>query len=87
MGMDDKLENKFEETGGKLKEGVGQATGDEQLQAEGKADQVKAAAKQAGEKLKDAGEKAGEKLKEAGEKAKEAAAQVVDSAKNLAPKK
>jgi len=54
MGLDDKIENKSEELAGKAKEGVGKATGDEELENEGKADQVKGDLKQAGEKVKDA---------------------------------
>ncbi len=54
MAFDDKVDNKAEEVGGKVKEGVGKATDDERLEAEGKADQAKADLKQAGEKIKDA---------------------------------
>jgi uncharacterized protein YjbJ (UPF0337 family) len=54
MGMDDKTGNKAEEMGGKVKEGVGKATGDENLEAQGKNDQSKSDLKQAGEKVKDA---------------------------------
>jgi uncharacterized protein YjbJ (UPF0337 family) len=54
MGMDDKIQNKSEELGGKVKEGVGKATDDEQLEAEGKTDQASSNVKQAGEKIKDA---------------------------------
>jgi uncharacterized protein YjbJ (UPF0337 family) len=54
MGFDDKVDNKAEEFGGKVKEGVGRATGDEELEAQGKGDQVKSNLKQAGEKIKDA---------------------------------
>ena len=54
MGYDDKIDNKAEEFGGKVKEGIGKANDDEQLEAEGKGDQVKANLKQAGEKIKDA---------------------------------
>ncbi len=52
-GMD-KLNNKIEELGGKGKEGLGHATGDDDLKAEGKVDQGKGNLKQAGEKIKDA---------------------------------
>jgi uncharacterized protein YjbJ (UPF0337 family) len=48
------MENKGEEVKGKAKEAVGDATGNEQWQAEGKADQAKGSLKQAGEKVKDA---------------------------------
>jgi uncharacterized protein YjbJ (UPF0337 family) len=54
VGTDDKLGNKAQELGGKAKEGLGEATDDEQLQAEGRSDQTKADVKQAGEKVKDA---------------------------------
>ncbi|WP_203805053.1 CsbD family protein [Actinoplanes couchii] len=53
MAFDDKVDNKAEEVGGKVKEGVGKATDDERLEAEGKADQSSANLKQAGEKIKD----------------------------------
>ncbi|HYN93888.1 MAG TPA: CsbD family protein [Pilimelia sp.] len=54
MGIDDKISNKAEDAAGKLKEGAGRATDDEQLEAEGKGDQTKSDFKQAGEKIKDA---------------------------------
>ena len=54
MGLDDKISNETEKVAGKVKEGLGKVTGDERLEAEGKADQVKATLKQAGEKVKDA---------------------------------
>ncbi|MFN2595350.1 MAG: CsbD family protein [Actinomycetota bacterium] len=54
MSTSDKISNKTEELQGKVKEGVGQATGDEQTEAEGKWDQTKGNLKQAGEKVKDA---------------------------------
>lgn len=54
MGTEDKLSNTAEEWGGKAKEGAGRATGDRDLEAEGKGDQSKASLKQAGEKVKDA---------------------------------
>ncbi|WP_305785808.1 MULTISPECIES: CsbD family protein [Micromonosporaceae] len=53
MGADDKIDNKAEELGGKAKEGIGRATDDEQLEAEGKADQKSSKLKQAGENIKD----------------------------------
>jgi uncharacterized protein YjbJ (UPF0337 family) len=54
MGADDKTDNKLEELGGKAKEAVGNATGDENLERQGENDQSKANLKQAGEKVKDA---------------------------------
>lgn len=49
-----KAENKGEEVRGKLKEGVGRATGDERLERQGQTDQASSKAKQAGENVKDA---------------------------------
>ena len=54
MGQDDKTHNKVEEIGGKAKEHIGSATGDESLERQGERDQSKANLKQAGEKVKDA---------------------------------
>ncbi len=54
MSTEDKAADKAQEVKGKVKEKAGQATGDESLEAEGKADQVSGNLKQAGEKLKDA---------------------------------
>lgn len=54
MGAQDKLDNMAEGKVGEAKEAVGQATGDEDLEGEGKADQTKSDLKQAGEKVKDA---------------------------------
>ena len=54
MGTQDKASNKLEDVKGKVKEAVGKATGDEDLENEGKSDQVKASVKDVGEKVKDA---------------------------------
>lgn len=54
MGNDDKLKNFADERMGEAKEAMGQASGDEELEAEGQGDQTKADLKQAGEKIKDA---------------------------------
>lgn len=54
MGLGDKIKNKTEEVTGKGKESVGDATDNEQLQAEGVGDQASAKTKQAGENVKDA---------------------------------
>ncbi|CAN5838773.1 CsbD family protein [soil metagenome] len=54
MSDDDKLANKGEGMGGKAKEAVGDATGDEPLKNQGKRDQAKSDLKQAGDKVKDA---------------------------------
>ncbi|RBY86246.1 CsbD family protein [Blastococcus sp. TF02A-26] len=53
MSAMDKMKNKAEELTGKAKETTGDATGDRDLQAEGKADQTTGNLKQAGEKVKD----------------------------------
>jgi uncharacterized protein YjbJ (UPF0337 family) len=54
MGLEDKVANETETLTGKVKEGVGNATDNEDLQAEGQADQLTGNLKQAGEKVKDA---------------------------------
>lgn len=54
MGLDDKISNATEDLGGKAKEAAGKASGDRDLEAQGKGDQMKSDIKQAGEKVKDA---------------------------------
>jgi uncharacterized protein YjbJ (UPF0337 family) len=54
MATEDKVNNKAEGLGGKAKEAVGGATGDDSLKNQGKKDQAKSDVKQAGEKVKDA---------------------------------
>lgn len=54
MGLDDKISAKAEELAGKAKEVAGHASRDEELENEGKSDQVKSNLKQAGEKIKNA---------------------------------
>ena len=54
MGTMDKLKDKAQATQGEAKEKLGDATDNEQWQAEGKADKAKGNLKQAGEKVKDA---------------------------------
>ncbi len=54
MGLGDKAKNKAEELGGKGKEAAGRASGDRDLEAEGKADQTESSVKNAGEHAKDA---------------------------------
>jgi uncharacterized protein YjbJ (UPF0337 family) len=54
MGLKDKAENTAENLKGQAKEHGGRASGDRDLEAEGKVDQTKADLKQAGEKVKDA---------------------------------
>ncbi|MCJ0904436.1 CsbD family protein [Rhodococcus sp. ARC_M6] len=62
MGIADKAQNKAEDLGGKAKEAAGGATGNKDLENEGKADQVKSAVKDAGEKVKDAASSVKDKL-------------------------
>ncbi|MFD5224074.1 CsbD family protein [Microbacterium sp. NPDC058342] len=54
MGAMDDAKHNVEKMVGKAKEGIGDATDDESLQAEGKVDQVKADAKKVGDDVKDA---------------------------------
>jgi uncharacterized protein YjbJ (UPF0337 family) len=54
MSAADKIKNAAEDVTGKAKEAVGKGTDNEQLEAEGKGDQVSADFKSAGENVKDA---------------------------------
>lgn len=54
MATGDKARHKMEETKGQAKERLGEATGSEQRQAEGRIEQAKGSLKQAGEKIKEA---------------------------------
>jgi len=58
MGVDDSARNKTrnaaQKVKGQVKEAAGRVTGDQRLEAEGRADKTKANLKQAGEKVKDA---------------------------------
>jgi uncharacterized protein YjbJ (UPF0337 family) len=54
MATGDKIGNAAEKAAGNAKEKIGDATDNEKLESEGKADQTKADMKQAGEKIKDA---------------------------------
>ena len=49
-----KTRNATQKVKGQLKEATGRVTGDERLEAEGRADKTRANLKQAGEKVKDA---------------------------------
>ena len=53
MSAEDKVKNTAETAKGKAKEGVGTATGNESLKAEGRADRTKGDLKQAFGKIKD----------------------------------
>lgn len=54
MGIDDKVEHAKDQGVGKAKSAAGKATGDEDLRAEGEAQDTKGKLKDAGEKAKDA---------------------------------
>lgn len=54
MGIFDKAKNAAEKVVGEGKEAVGKATGNEDLEADGKTDQAKGHLKDAGENIKDA---------------------------------
>jgi len=58
MSGTDKAKDKAQRIKGKSKEATGRAVGNERLESEGKADQLKGGLKQAGEKVKDAAAKA-----------------------------
>ncbi len=53
MGLGDDIKNQAEDLKGQAKEGIGEATDNEQLQSEGKLDQLGAKAKQGVEDLKE----------------------------------
>ncbi len=55
MSLADKARNEAQELRGRTKEWVGERTGNEDMETEGKEDQMKARAKKAGEHVKDAG--------------------------------
>lgn len=53
MGIGDKISNAAQDAKGKVKEATGKALDNEQMEGEGKLDQVSSSAKQAGENVKD----------------------------------
>lgn len=63
MGLHDKISNKAEDLAGKAKETAGTVAGDDQLKAEGKADQAAAAVKDVLADAKDAAGKLVDKVK------------------------
>ena len=65
MGLGDKIGAHAEDLKGKAKEAAGKVTGNEELQADGQADQASAEARKATEKVKDAAGNAGEAVKDA----------------------
>lgn len=54
MGIFDKAKNSAEKIAGRGKEAIGDHTGDDDLKAEGQADQAEGSIKNVGEDLKDA---------------------------------
>lgn len=54
MNLGDKIKNKAQEASGKTKAGVGDATDNHSLEAEGRGEQTEANTRQAGENVKDA---------------------------------
>lgn len=56
MGVDDRIKHEVEEHAGKAKAAVGDATDNERLEAEGRAEQTEAKMKQAGDHVRDAAE-------------------------------
>jgi uncharacterized protein YjbJ (UPF0337 family) len=65
MGLGDKIKNAADEAAGKVKEEWGDLTDNEKLEAEGKAQQAAANARQAGEEVKDAAGNAADDVKDA----------------------
>jgi uncharacterized protein YjbJ (UPF0337 family) len=63
--MDDRIDNKAEEYGGKAKEAAGKLADDEELAQQGRNDQAKAGVKNAAEDVKDAVRDAADKVKHA----------------------
>lgn len=64
-GTGDKVEGAWDETKGKVKEGVGDATDNERMEGEGVKDQVEGKAEQAWGNVKDAAEDVKEGVKRA----------------------
>ncbi|HEV7580704.1 MAG TPA: CsbD family protein [Mycobacterium sp.] len=54
MSSEDKIKNKIDDLGGRAKEAIGKATGNDDTKNEGRGDQAKSSLKDAGEKVKDA---------------------------------
>lgn len=57
MGVGDKAKHTAEELAAKVKQGVGKATDDEELEAEGHVEEKQADLKQVGDEISDAGER------------------------------
>jgi uncharacterized protein YjbJ (UPF0337 family) len=65
MGIGDKAKNKAEELAAKAKAGMGDATDNRDLEAEGRMQEAKADVKQAGENVKDTGDDVSDALRSA----------------------
>lgn len=63
MSFVDKARHKAEEVVGQVKEKVGELTGNDELKAEGRKDQVTGNVKQTGDSIKDAASNLGDTLK------------------------
>lgn len=63
MSFIDKAKHKAEEVIGEVKEKVGELTGNEELRAEGRKDQLSGNVKQTGDSVKDAASNLGDTLK------------------------
>ncbi|MBS3177294.1 MULTISPECIES: CsbD family protein [unclassified Pseudoclavibacter] len=63
MGIDDRIENKSEDLGGRAKEAAGAVSGNEELKAEGRSDQAKAGFKDKVEDVKDGAKEGLDNLK------------------------
>jgi uncharacterized protein YjbJ (UPF0337 family) len=89
MGIADKISHKAEELSGKAKETVGRMTGNEDLEAQGRADQAEADVQQAGDKMRDAKDDASEGLQDAKDDlssaARDAKERVSEAADHLKP--
>ena len=53
MGFADKFSHKAQEMRGRMKRNAGEVSGDPELRAEGRSEEVRGQLKQAGEKIKD----------------------------------
>lgn len=53
MGLDDKIRHQAQEAKGKAEQGIGHATENDRLEAEGKKDEAVGELKQEGDRLKD----------------------------------
>lgn len=62
MSFADKAREKADEVAGKIKQAAGDATDDRDLENEGRDEEIKSKAQQAGEHLKDAADKARDRM-------------------------